>query len=223
MKRFVSGLVVGATISSLIGVCAAKAYIANPLSYKVVVNGKDFTSDPPPVEIEGRTYLPLRAVGEALGVPVKWNEELRQAEVGTFSSTPTITVDNDVQNNDAWKMTFLNCKTYTSISKFTKAEDGTEFVVATFELENISSEKKNFNFLYLNSYFDDFKTPFAIIGEYIDGASPLASATIDPGKKIKGYLSYQVKPGWNQLDVVYNENIFANDNENTLKFTIKNK
>lgn len=89
MKKFISGFIVGAIICSLIGVYAATTYVANPLSYKVMVNGKEFTSDPPPVEIEGRTYLPLRAMGDALGVPVKWNEELRQAEVGTSSKAET--------------------------------------------------------------------------------------------------------------------------------------
>lgn len=82
MRKFICGFIVGAIIFSLVGVYAATTYVANPLSYKVVVNGEEFTSDPPPVEIEGRTYLPLRAMGDALGVPVNWNETLGQAEVG---------------------------------------------------------------------------------------------------------------------------------------------
>lgn len=82
MKKFISGFIAGAILCSIIATYAVTSYVANPLSYKVLVNGKEFTSDPPPVEIEGRTYLPLRAISEALGVPVNWNEELRQAEVG---------------------------------------------------------------------------------------------------------------------------------------------
>ena len=63
----------------------AISYTANPVSFKVLVNGNEFVSDPPPLEVDGRTYLPLRAIGEALGVPVNWNEELKQAEVGNGS------------------------------------------------------------------------------------------------------------------------------------------
>lgn len=81
MKRFIAGFLAGATLFGAIGAFAA-SYVANPVDFKVLVNGEEFTSDPPPVEIEGRTYLPLRAMGDALGVPVNWNEELRQAEVG---------------------------------------------------------------------------------------------------------------------------------------------
>ncbi len=84
MKRFILGFITGALIFSMLGV-AAVTYVANPADFKVLVNGKEFISDPPALVVEGRTYLPLRAMGDALDVPVEWNEELRQAEVGERS------------------------------------------------------------------------------------------------------------------------------------------
>lgn len=89
MKKFISGFLVGAMLFGAIGAFAV-SYVANPLDYKVIVNGEEFVSDPPALEVEGRTYLPLRAMGDALGVPVNWNEELRQAEVGAISSDTTV-------------------------------------------------------------------------------------------------------------------------------------
>lgn len=85
MKKFISGFLAGAIVFGSMGVFAA-SYVANPAGFKVFVNGKEFKSDPVVLEVNGSTYLPLRAMGEALGVPVKWNAELGQAEVGT---TPT--------------------------------------------------------------------------------------------------------------------------------------
>lgn len=90
MKKFVTGFIVGAIICSMLGAFAV-SYVANPVNFKVLVNGEEFVSDPPALEVNGRTYLPLRAMGEALGVPVNWNQELFQAEVGT---TPTSKVQN---------------------------------------------------------------------------------------------------------------------------------
>lgn len=84
MKKFIVGFVAGALIFAMLGV-AAVTYVANPVDFKVLVNGEEFVSDPPALEVEGRTYLPLRAMGDALGVPVEWNEELRQAQVGDRS------------------------------------------------------------------------------------------------------------------------------------------
>ncbi|OQB13331.1 MAG: hypothetical protein BWY15_01795 [Firmicutes bacterium ADurb.Bin193] len=91
MKRFMSGFLLGAMLFGVVGAVAV-SYVANPVDFKVLVNGKEFVSDPPALEVEGRTYLPLRAMGEALGVPVNWNEELRQAEVGLPSITDASTL-----------------------------------------------------------------------------------------------------------------------------------
>ena len=85
MKKFLMGFLTGMILFTSIGVIAAVTYIANPVDFKVIVNGEEFVSDPPALEVDGRTYLPLRAIGDALGVPVSWNEKLRQAEVGTMS------------------------------------------------------------------------------------------------------------------------------------------
>ncbi len=98
MKKFITGFIVGAVICSMLGAFAV-SYIANPVDFKVLVNGKEFVSDPPALEVEGRTYLPLRAMGDALGVPVNWNEELRQAEVG--NSAPVAAVNEYSRTNPA--------------------------------------------------------------------------------------------------------------------------
>ncbi|MFR8976034.1 MAG: stalk domain-containing protein, partial [Eubacteriales bacterium] len=96
MKRFICGFLAGALVFGTVGAFAA-SYIANPAGFKVLVNGKEFVSDPPALVVEGRTYLPLRAMGDVLGVPVNWNEELRQAEVGEEPKAANI--DNVVKTN----------------------------------------------------------------------------------------------------------------------------
>ena len=92
MKKFITGLLVGAILCSSVGALAV-SLIANPADFKVFVNGAEFVSDPPTLEVEGRTYLPLRAIGEALGVPVEWNETLRQVEVGTMPTSSEAVAD----------------------------------------------------------------------------------------------------------------------------------
>lgn len=105
MKRFISGFLLGAMIFATIGAVAV-TYVATPASFKVLVNGEDFVSDPPAMVINDRTYLPLRAMGDALGVPVEWNAEKQQAEVGITSNINLSEVDNfivgDVWNNGFW-------------------------------------------------------------------------------------------------------------------------
>lgn len=223
MKKFISGILTGILITSTIALAAS--YIAEPASFKVLVNGIEFNSDPPALVVEGRTYLPLRAIGDALGVPVEWNAELNQAEVGIVpsekeSEQPKKSDDtNEVQISDKWKMVYQGCQTYREIPDlYGKAGDGKEFVVVTFDIENVSTEKQTFSMFFLSSYFDEYKTPMTVLGGQIDGATLLGANEIEPGKKIKGYLAYEVEQEWNKLDIFYNDSL--TDTNNEIKFTI---
>ena len=129
MKKAIAGFVAGALIVGCIGVFAG-SYVANSIDFKVMVNGKEFTSDPPPLEVGGRTYLPLRAIGDALGVPVGWNEELRQAEVGTAPLEET----NYSRNNPAPLNTV---QTYTKNEKYSESN----YSAAIRVMETIRGEK----------------------------------------------------------------------------------
>ncbi len=85
MKKFLSGLIIGAIVSGIIGVFAAN-YMAETANFKIMVEGEIFETDKPVLAVDGSTYLPLKAIGEALGVPVVWNGAERRVEVGDCSS-----------------------------------------------------------------------------------------------------------------------------------------
>lgn len=50
---------------------------------RLVVDGQVLTPDVPAVNLNGRTMVPLRAVAEALGVPVSWDDATKTAIVGS--------------------------------------------------------------------------------------------------------------------------------------------
>lgn len=106
MKKFIAGVLVGVL---LVSTAFAASYVAESATFKVFVNGKEFTSNPSALVVEGRTYLPLRAIGEALGVPVNWNAELNQAEVG-ITPTPSTNYSrmNPAPINVAQAYTYTN-------------------------------------------------------------------------------------------------------------------
>ena len=96
MKKFVSGFISGAILCG--AVAFAASYSAETAPFKILVNGREFISDPPALVVEGRTYLPLRAMGDALGIPVNWNEELGQVEVGVVPADNNyLTLDEAVK------------------------------------------------------------------------------------------------------------------------------
>jgi hypothetical protein len=88
MKKFISGTILGIALATTITAIAATSLQATLATYPILINGTAFESENPPVVIDGRTYLPLRAIGEALGVGVEWNAELSQVEIEKAVAAP---------------------------------------------------------------------------------------------------------------------------------------
>ena len=83
MKKFLLGFLAGALLFSGVTAIAATSYTAYLASFKVFVNGEEFKGTTGEIlVVNDRTYLPLRDMGNALGIPVEWNPELGQVEVG---------------------------------------------------------------------------------------------------------------------------------------------
>ncbi|HHX17838.1 MAG TPA: hypothetical protein GX727_03135 [Clostridium sp.] len=102
MKKIMLGLIAGIVLSTgILAFAAANQWIAVSPNFEVLVRGEVFESDPPPVVIEGRTYLPLRAMAEVLGVDIYWDGDARQVLVdmgvtdGKETDTPKKVVYED--------------------------------------------------------------------------------------------------------------------------------
>ena len=62
----------------------------------LLVNGRELETDAPPVIINDRVFVPLRAVTEAFGASVEWNEAEKQVTVVYMAYTLRITVGSDL-------------------------------------------------------------------------------------------------------------------------------
>ncbi len=93
-KQLIAGIVIGSVLTgSLAFANNVRTFLAEEANFPVMVNGSPVTLDMPVVTIQDRTYLPLRAMGNVLGIKVDWNEEKAQAEVVTDATpAPTSTV-----------------------------------------------------------------------------------------------------------------------------------
>ncbi len=94
----VKDMVCGALIASLV-LCSgtvAFAKVANmtiPVSYnniKVVVDGKELSTSKEPFTYEGTTYLPIRAVAEAVGKDVTWDGATKTVYLGETPSNNAV-------------------------------------------------------------------------------------------------------------------------------------
>jgi len=100
MKKVVLGFILGVITTISVTAIAAniEVFQAQKATFDVFVNGKKFESKNPTIVVEGRTYLPLKAIGDVLGVDVQWNNDLRRVEINK-DNTDVKEVDSDMQSN----------------------------------------------------------------------------------------------------------------------------
>ena len=60
---------------------------------KITINGEEKSFDVMPQIVDGRTLVPMRAIFEALGAEVSWDEGTKTATGKTSSTTVSLTID----------------------------------------------------------------------------------------------------------------------------------
>ena len=149
------------------------------------------------------------------------NEESSKIGESSESNNPaSISVDNPVQTNDTWKITYQKCQTKDKMDSFTPAEEGTEFVVVFFEIENITEEEQTFSILLCDFYIDGVKTPQTLYGVSVDNSLQLASLPLKEGRKANGYMLFEAPTDWKELEIIYNESLIHTDDEKIIKFNL---
>lgn len=110
------------------------------------------------------------------------------------------------------KISLLKAVQYDKIeSDFFDAEpdDGKKYLVLFMEAENISDEDQHINIFYSEAYLDDYEIDQETLLVKPDDYD-MFSGDLKPGKKLKGYLCYQVDPDWGKLEMTYTDGMFNN-------------
>lgn len=88
MKKILFGIFIGAalTFTTTAFADSIEKFILTKVSYPIVVKGTEYkNADLPVLNYDGNTYVPLKAVGDTLGVKVDWNSDKGQVEIGMDS------------------------------------------------------------------------------------------------------------------------------------------
>lgn len=108
------------------------------------------------------------------------------------------------------KISFEMAKQYDEIQQSeyltAKPEEGKKYLVLFFEVENISSEEQNINMFYHKAYLDDYEIDQKALLVNPEGYDML-SGNLAAGKKLKGYVCYEVDPDWQKLEFTYTDGI----------------
>ena len=184
---------------------AAVAQINLPVSYndiKIVIDGKRLNTDNEPFISEGVTYLPVRAIAEAVGKDVSWDGETNTVYIDekkpetetTYSRTnpaplgekQTITIDNGTTTYTATVEITDAERGYAAWKKIKAAnvynpepEDGMEYILvkAKITIDKVDGDKA----ISINKYMFD---AFSSNGEQYD----FYDVTVVPAPEFKGDL-----------------------------------
>lgn len=73
---------------------AVVSYVLNVPNYQIKVDGNVYTNTELPIlNMSGRTYIPLKSVGDLLGANIAWNEKDFAVEITKNTPKPTQTSD----------------------------------------------------------------------------------------------------------------------------------
>jgi Domain of unknown function (DUF4352) len=111
----------------------------------------------------------------------------------TTTSTPAVTAktykQSEVVEIDGVKVSISEVKDYKSSNQFIKAKDGNKFLAISVNIENTSGEGKSYNvfdYKLKDKEGASYQTGFA------DITPALSSGDLQPTKKAKGYVVFEV-------------------------------
>lgn len=127
MKKIISGII---AVSAL---CSTSAVLAD--SPKVYLNGTEMTFESAPYISEERTMVPFRAVFEAVGADVIWDEETQTVIAVKQDGDQSTSVTLQVGKTDA----FVNDQKVT-LDKAAEITNDFTFVPLRFVMESLGAE-----------------------------------------------------------------------------------
>lgn len=128
----------------------------------------------------------------------------------------------DTVKGDKWGITLQSAKLFDEIKMndlmSDKPEEGKQFLILFFEVENVSGEDDYFNYFYVEGYVDGYSQDMKILLSKPDGADTL-TGDVAAGKKMKGQLTWEVSKGWKEFEVSYKNDPITSAKAATFKIT----
>lgn len=149
---------------------------------------------------------------EKNGIDIKNYVENITTARGTIGDTLT---DNEL------KITLNNALTYSEIEDVLSGvpEDGKEYLVFFFTVENIGDEDTYISTYDFDGYVDDTAIDESVILGTIDGYEEIGG-NLAVGKKANGYLAFEVNTNWKKFDVHYKNDYL--DSSDSMVFEVVN-
>ena len=125
---------------------------------------------------------------------------------GTTTSNGNVTVKvGDVLTTDNLKISYLESKEYTDYDEYLGPKDGYKVIALKLEAENISNSDAYLSMFEFSCYADD-----VAMEEYIYGDNLFSTDVISSGRKMSGYMYFEVPKDADKIEIEYETDYWDN-------------
>lgn len=125
---------------------------------------------------------------------------------GSSNENETLTVNvGDVLTTDTLKITFADCGEYTDYDEYFGPKSGNKVVYLKLEAENIGNSDTYLSMFEFSCYADDVTAE-----EYIYGDNLFSTDVISSGRKMSGYMYFEVPKDAEVIEVEYETDYWDN-------------
>ena len=97
-------------------------------------------------------------------------------------------------------------------SEYNTPSEGNVFVLVNFEIANNSdSELAISSMMSFEAYADDYALNFSLSALMEKKDSTQLDGTIAPGKKMNGWIGYEVPADWSNIEIHFTDNVWSNN------------
>ena len=125
---------------------------------------------------------------------------------------------------EKWAISLTGAKVYDKIDdEYLPIEpaEGKQYLVLFFDVENVSAEDDYFNYFNIESYVDGYNSQISVLLGDVEGYQTL-TGDVAAGKKLQGYLAWEVDPEWKELEVSYKDDVWTGSKAATFVVTPDN-
>lgn len=134
-----------------------------------------------------------------------------EAEPEEDSEEQTVFKQGEVAEMNDVQVTLMGYEESTG-SEFNTPAEGNVFVLANFEIANNSdSELSISSALSFEAYADDYALNYSFGALMEKTDSTQLDGTIAPGKKMNGWIGYEVPADWSNIEIHFTDNVWSSN------------
>lgn len=143
-------------------------------------------------------------------VNTQTEEPSNEAEPEGDDEEQTVFKQGEVAEMNDVQVTLMGYEESTG-SEFNTPTEGNVFVLANFEIANNSdSELSVSSALSFEAYADDYSLNYSLSAMLESDGNQL-DGTIAPGKKMNGWIGYEVPSDWSNIEIHFTDNVWSSN------------